>query len=496
MNIVVRADASRAIGTGHVRRCMAIGHALRSRGAHVRFVTRPDGDYGRRLFAGGEFDVTYLPDEPSATMDGSAWTRDLDETRKALESPGSRPAWLIVDHYGLDGRWERAMRPAVDRILAIDDLADRPHDADLLLDANLAEEGGQRYVGRIPARCKALLGPRYAPLREEFAVERARTEPRRGRVQKVLVFHGGGPRAPSCTRATVEAIASLGATDLVVDVVLDAGEGDSKEIWAACDRHGFRFHRATPRMAQLMREAGLAVGAGGMTLWERCCLGLPAMAFALADNQRDQLRQAAAEGIVLAPAVPPDDSAALARQLAACLENTELLASVSRRAMAMVDGRGTNRLLRVLGLPGVILREAREGDRDRMLEWRNHATIRAASHHSEPIDAATHRQWFASVLGDPRRLMLVGERDGEPVGVVRYDIDGASAHVSIFMAPGQAGAGLGADLLSAAEARLREVQPGVARIVAEVLGENEASRRLFSSAGFSLREARYELELT
>ncbi len=122
--------------------------------------------------------------------------------------------------------------------------------------------------------------------------------------------------------------------------------------------------------------------------------------------------------------------------------------------------------------------------------------MRAASHDGEPIDAATHRQWFASVLGDRRRLMLVGERDGKPVGVVRYDIDGGSARISVFMAPGQAGAGLGADLLSAAEARLREVHPGVARIVAEVLGENEASRRLFSSAGFGLREARYELELT
>jgi len=91
--------------------------------------------------------------------------------------------------------------------------------------------------------------------------------------------------------------------------------------------------------------------------------------------------------------------------------------------------------------------------------------------------------------------LLIGERDGEPVGVVRYDIDGTTARVSIFLAPGRAGAGLGADLLAAGEARLRASKPEIERIVAEVLGDNQASRRLFTAAGYSLREARFEQEL-
>lgn len=495
MTVVLRADASPVIGTGHIRRCMAIAHSLRSRGVRVRFVTRPYGDFGKRLFAGSDLEVAYLPDDSSVDSQDRNWSHDANATKRALESLGSRPAWLIVDHYGLDARWEAAMRSVVDRILAIDDLADRAHDADVLLDANLAEDGEGRYREKIPQPCRTLLGPRYVPLREEFASWRTRVACRRGRVRKVFVFHGGGLRAASCTRAAIEAIGSLSARDLVVDVVCDSGPGDGGAISTACDRHGFRFHRTTSDMAQLMCEADLAIGAGGTTLWERCCLGLPSIAFALADNQLDQLHQAAAQGVVLAPTVPPDDAQALARQLTACLENPELLAAVSRRAMSLVDGQGTARLLRELGYPRLTVRRADDGDCDRVLEWRNHAPVRNASHNREIIGSATHRLWYASAIADQNRLLLIGERDGVPVGVVRYDIDGATARVSIFMAPGEAGAGLGADLLSAAGARLRETQPGVEHIVAEVLGENESSRRLFSSAGFSLRESRYEQEL-
>jgi len=495
VNVVLRADASPVIGTGHVRRSIAIAQALRSRGVTVRFVTRPYGDFGKRLFAGSDIDVAYLPDDSCLDSDDRGWSRDADATRVALESIGSRPAWLIVDHYGLDVRWEASMRPGVDRILVIDDLADRAHDADVLLDVNLAEEGAERYQGKIPDRCRTLLGPRYVALRGEFAAWRARVACRQGPVRRVFVFHGGGLQAASCTRATIEAIGSLSMRNLAVDVVFDAGQGDSDAISAACHRHGFHFHHTTSRMAQLMSEAGLAVGAGGTTLWERCCLGLPSIAFALAENQRDQVHQAAAQGAVLAPAVPPDDAQALARQLTACLENPELLAAVSRRAMALVDGRGTERLLRALGLPQVTVRAAVEGDCARVLKWRNHEPVRLASRDTAPIDIVSHNRWFASVLADPGRLLLIGEAQGEPVGAVRYDIDGAAARVSIFMAPGRAGQGLGADLLAAAAARLRSTRPAVLRVVAEVMGGNESSRRLFSSAGFSLRESRYEQEL-
>jgi UDP-2,4-diacetamido-2,4,6-trideoxy-beta-L-altropyranose hydrolase len=495
VNVFVRADASPTIGTGHVRRCLAIARALRSRGAHVRFVTRPGGDYGRRLFAGSGFDVDFLPDPTPTVADRGAWLRDADETRRAMASCAARPAWLLVDHYGLDGRWERALRADVDRIFVIDDLADRAHEADVLLDANLADDAGRRYLGKIPGRCLTLFGPRYAPLRDEFAALRARTGPRHGKVRKVLVFHGGGPRAAGCTLAAVEALGSLATGELAVDVVFDAEQQDGRTIEAACSRFGFGFHPGTPRLAQLMAEAGLAIGAGGTTLWERCCLGLPSIAFALADNQQDQLRQAALQGVVLAPSVPADDAAALARHVAACLENPGQLEAVSRQAMALVDGRGTGRLLRVFGLPGVDVRAAGEADCEQVLAWRNDATVRLASHDCEPIDLPTHRRWFASALSDPRRLLLIGERDGEPVGVVRYDIDGTTARVSIFLAPGRAGAGLGADLLAAGEARLRASKPEIERIVAEVLGDNQASRRLFTAAGYSLREARFEQEL-
>jgi len=491
----MRADASPQIGTGHVRRCLAIAAALRSRGAAVHFVTRPAGEYSERLFAGSDIPVAALSSGGPSERDASGWPEDAAATRAAIDAIGARPRWLIVDHYGLDERWERQMRPHVARILAIDDLGNRAHDADVLIDPNLVEDAERRYCAKLPAPCLRLFGPRYAPLRDEFRLRRADVAPRNGRVDRILVFHGGGPLAARCTLAAIDALAGLRLGSASVDVVFSAEARDRKAIAAACDRHDFTFHPATTRMAELMSAAGLAIGAGGTTLWERCCLGLPSLAFALADNQREQVRQAASLGVVLAPAIPPEDAAAVAGQIAACLENPALLATVSRCAMSVVDGHGTLRLMRALGILQVRVRSARDADCEAMHEWRNEAAVRLASRDPAPIDYETHRRWFTSTLADSGRLLLVGEVAGKPVGVVRYDIDGRSARLSIYLAPGSEGQGFGAELLQAAESRLGEARPEVEHVVAEVLGINEPSRRLFESSGFALRESRYVKEI-
>src|SRR5690606_13678349 len=93
-----------------------------------------------------------------------------DQTLAAL---GSRPpAWLVVDHYAIDARWHRHLRPACIHLLAIDDLADRNHDSDLLLDQNLGR-GPVDYQGLVPSRCTLLTGPKYALLRPQFRARRS-----------------------------------------------------------------------------------------------------------------------------------------------------------------------------------------------------------------------------------------------------------------------------------------------------------------------------------
>jgi UDP-2,4-diacetamido-2,4,6-trideoxy-beta-L-altropyranose hydrolase len=180
--ILIRTDASVQIGTGHVMRCLTLADELRGRGAEVIFVCREfDGNLCGYIEEKG-YIVHRLP-VSDATEQGdqnieiglkhTAWlgadcqtdVEQVEEIIKDLESP---PDWLVVDHYALDERWEECLRSYCKKIMVIDDLADRPHNCDLLLDQNFYENLESRYDGLVPPQCKKFLGPKYALLRPEF----------------------------------------------------------------------------------------------------------------------------------------------------------------------------------------------------------------------------------------------------------------------------------------------------------------------------------------
>jgi UDP-2,4-diacetamido-2,4,6-trideoxy-beta-L-altropyranose hydrolase len=186
MNITIRTDASTRIGLGHLVRCRTLATALRDQGATVRFICRAHPGHQIAALRADGLDVTALPappDQEAADGDYAAWlgvpqAQDAAETIAALAA--DRPDWLIVDHYGLDVDWEQALRPHVGRILVIDDLANRRHDGDLLLDQNYAPAGTTRYQGLLPPGARTLLGPAYALLRPEYAQHRQTLRPRNG----------------------------------------------------------------------------------------------------------------------------------------------------------------------------------------------------------------------------------------------------------------------------------------------------------------------------
>jgi UDP-2,4-diacetamido-2,4,6-trideoxy-beta-L-altropyranose hydrolase len=339
--VAIRADASVAIGSGHVARCAALAEALRARGAEVVFVCRrQDGDMIAWLRA-ARFEVR--PIAPS----GDDWRADADASGAALA--GARVDWLIVDHYQLDARWERALRGRAGRVMVIDDLADRDHDADLLLDQNIHPDAARRYDGRLAAHCRRLLGPDYALLRTEFARARGQLRTRDGGVQRILCFFGGADAGNETAKA-LAALASLARPGLAVDVVLGAANPHRHDLarqYAGAD--WLRLRVQVDNMAELMRSADLCIGAGGSATWERCCLGLPALLIAVADNQIEIARQCAQ----LEAAVYLGESAALsvadiAAAVASLLDSPRRLRALGANALRLVDGRGCGRVVDAL----------------------------------------------------------------------------------------------------------------------------------------------------
>ncbi len=497
MNVAIRVDASGQIGTGHFMRCLTLADALHTRAIAIRFISRHLPQYLQKILTEKGYECTLLEGLPTDSfaedLAHSHWletTQSADAEAVVQVLSDKTWEWMIVDHYALDSRWESALRQTVRRILVIDDIADRPHDCDVLLDQNFYSDMEARYAGKVPAYCKLLLGPRYALLRDEFRQLRQQLKPRTVPVKRILLFFGG----VDTENYTAKALSALDGNRLGsihVDVVIGLQNPFRAQIEALCAAREFTSHVQTSRMGELMAAADLAIGAGGSATWERCCLGLPTIAIATAENQIMQVRDAACEGLLYAPDTDEDVTGSIHRHLFALIENTNLLRLLSRNAFCAVDGKGVLRVIREMRCSGIEIRISTLDDSENLFKWRNHNMIRAVSRNSHKIEWRDHQKWFAAVLSSSERALLIGTLHEVAVGVVRFDIQDSVADVSIYVVPDIHLSGIGYELLQSAEEWLKKFRPEIDVIKAVVLGGNERSHHLFSGAGYKAESTSY-----
>ena len=302
--VAIRVDSSERIGSGHLMRCLTLAERLRKDGADVHFISRDLAGSLHRLVEEHGFPLHLLPQhEADPNLTGyAAWLTvpqvvDAEETRTILRQiqPVER---LVVDSYALDAAWEQSLRPFVREIFVIDDLANRPHECDILLDQNFYREMQHRYDGLVPPNCKRLLGPSHALLREEFYEARKKLRPRDGSLRRILVFYGGSDPTYE-TEKVIHALLQMRLTSVDVDVVVGGSNSRRTQIEELCAAHGFlHYHCQVSNMAELMAHADLCLGAGGTTTWERCFLGLPSIVTAVAENQIQICEDCAAAGYI------------------------------------------------------------------------------------------------------------------------------------------------------------------------------------------------------
>lgn len=497
MNIAIRVDASQQIGTGHFMRCVTLADALSQRGVQICFICRSLPDYLKdRLNAQGHKLIILKPASHELSHDDlphSHWLgcSQNNDAQASIDVLSDRTwDWLIVDHYALDSRWESPLRQTAQRILVIDDIADRQHDCDILLDQNFYANMDTRYSGKVSEHCQLLLGPRYALLRDEFRQWRQQVKPRTGPVNRILVFFGGVD-AGNYTGRTIDVLTDTKRDGLLVDVVVGIQHPFREQIVASCREQGFTCYVQTNRIAELMATADLAIGAGGSASWERCCLGLPTIAFSTADNQFRQINDAAVEGLLYVPDTGEDFNGRLKNHLCSLSENNNLRKLISNRALGAVDGRGVLRVIRKMGCTGIKMRLASQDDSEKLFNWRNHPSIRAVSRNSEEISSTDHQEWYSAVLSSSDRVLLIGEFQDKPVGVVRFDIKGNEAEVSIYVVPDIHLSGTGQGLLQSAEHWLENFKPEIRKICAFVLGDNDRSHHLFLSRDYQVDSTAY-----
>jgi len=362
LRLAFRVDASIVIGTGHVVRCLSLARALQAQGAEVAFVMRNlPGNMISQVAAEG-FKVLDLPTpeavfDPAAATDHVVWAgvpaaRDAVETAAALA--GTVWDWLIVDHYAFGREWEVAARPPTARLMVIDDLADRAHECDLLLDQNLGRLG-RDYDALVPDGAERVIGSRFALLRPDFAALRdsafVERKARGGTLRRILIAMGGVD-LPDTTGLLLGTLALMPlARGTSITVVMGGGAPALPRIHALVASMPVPCEVLVdiPDMAARMAEADLAIGGAGGTALERCCLGLPSAVVVLAGNQRRAAEQLADHGVAICLGeIGTDDIAVSLRRHWLALSAPDTLLSMTAACEAVTDGRGTERLVAAL----------------------------------------------------------------------------------------------------------------------------------------------------
>ncbi|MCA0978732.1 UDP-2,4-diacetamido-2,4,6-trideoxy-beta-L-altropyranose hydrolase [Qipengyuania flava] len=361
--IVFRTDASLEIGTGHVMRCLTLADGLRERGARALFITREHRGHlvGQIVDRGHEVGVLPPPPDLRLTLDeetthaawlGVDWSEDARQTLNLLA--GKRANWLVVDHYALDRRWEQTLRPTCEQLMVMDDLADRPHDCDVLLDPSLGRAAAD-YSNHIFTDADVLTGPDYALLRPEFADLRAESLKRREQpsLKHLLVTMGGVDRT-NATASVLDAIDACSLPDNVkITVVLGPHAPWLADIEKRSESMRFRVsvRSAVIDMASLMTASDLAIGAAGSTSWERFCLGVPTLQFVLAENQIECARAFAERGAVIGFDLTQDFKTKFVSSVNEL--DAARLRSMAQSAAEICDGHGVQRVLEAMLVFGV-----------------------------------------------------------------------------------------------------------------------------------------------
>ncbi len=363
VKVAIRTDASSDIGSGHLMRCLVLATGLKNSGANVQFICSGqdskwiehvrERDFDCKvLYPSNKFgDADSQNDSDSSSSEsgefGFDWQQDLTATKNVLDN--RKLDWLIVDHYGIDWRWEKALRSYTRRIMVIDDLADRNHECDIVLDSVFGRRP-EDYQYLVPNGCRILLGTNYALLRSEFndcrnfALNRRNTNLT---VRNILVSLGGVDQANLTGKVLNQLKRFEWNSDFRIDVIAGKGFMHQSEIeqQLASIQVETTLEIDVNDMANRIANADLGIGAFGVSTWERFCLGLPSVNIVTQENQRHAsagLKQQEFSGIMFAHSIESE----LVKFVNQLVSDNKLYRKFALWCSQSVDGKGLTRVIK------------------------------------------------------------------------------------------------------------------------------------------------------
>jgi UDP-2,4-diacetamido-2,4,6-trideoxy-beta-L-altropyranose hydrolase len=475
--MIVRADASARIGSGHVMRCLALAQAWKRGADRAIFVTANDS----------RFLASRLQTEGMEVVGLNATAASIEDAKRTVELAQEADArWIVVDGYHFGAEYQQAIKNAGLKLLFIDDHGHAAsYHADIIVNQNI-HAGGELYEQR-DAHTRLLLGTRYSLLRREFLKWQGWKRDIPDVARRLLVTMGGGDPV-NATFEVIEALQQTSMDGLEVAVVLGETNPHHEQLEAAVrnSQVPIRLAKAVTDMSELMAWADSAVSAAGSTCWELAFMGLPNIALVLAGNQEAVARQLDSAGIAINLGWHSDlPRTTLIRELERLLTSKELRQAMSDRGRALVDGKGAARVAAMMRSSKLRLRPARRDDCRLLWEWASDPAVRAASFSSAPISWADHQDWFARKRDDKNCFMFIAvDNEDLPIGQARFDlVNQSEAEISVSVSPSHRAEGYGSQLIQMSVKELFRITP--AQLVhAFIKSDNLSSIGAFIRAGF------------
>lgn len=508
--IAIRADASTRMGTGHVMRCLTLASKFKGDNYRIIFLCKQNDGHLIGFIKNSDYEVVRLSapnSNQSLEQDEQLWLGcdHQDDANECLQRFSdlkiSHIDLLIVDHYSLDYQWQDILKPLCEKIMVIDDLANRKHHCDILLDQTFGRASID-YKTLVPKHCKLLLGMPYMLLRDEFHQARELAQLQRQKLQNnplnQILVSLGGTDPDNIASKILRWLVSIEATYEKLNICLVAN-GSSKflgELNSLSKKHpSIRIVINPPSMAKLMLNADIAIGSSGATAWERCCLGLPTLSIISADNQKQVSENLEQAGAIL--------SLGYFKQLKEhsfkgafdkLFRDKKLYQNMVQKSFDCCDGLGADRsakeILRVIS--NVELRLATIKDKEITFKWQSNKNIRQYFKQPKIPKKVEHDHWFKNNLADPTSSLYIILYDKLPVGTLRLDeLCKLEYIISILVSPDLQGKGIALQTLN----KISDlVENGL--FFADIHQDNINSIKLFKKAGFEpVSPSRYRLQI-
>ena len=514
--VAIRVDASTRMGTGHVMRCLTLATKLKEHGVKVIFLSKKHQGNLNNFIKQNGFELLELS-APKQSIEsqideklwlGCNYQDDVKECQQALN--GLIINLLIVDHYSLDHQWHKLIKTQHQnnksqaqplKIMVIDDLANRKHDCDILLDQTLGRETCD-YKNLVPNHCQLLLGADFIMLRDEFLQSRQLAKNKRKQTSSVsnILITMGGTDPDNIAEKLLNWLIKFKQSNNKTQVTLVSNQASPfiENLKAIGTNHSWITIVSNPEsMSKLMLTADIAIGSSGATAWERCCLGLPSLSIISAKNQSFLNKSLSKAGAIINLGHFSDlNYTNFTESLKQVINVTSSYQEMVTQSFACCDGLGITKVAKALVATlshDVFLQEASYDDCQVMFNWQSNSEIRKYSHNPEPVKWQQHCDWLKSTLASNNKHLYMikytcpNSHILQSVGILRldaiqnsqYKID-ACWQISILIAPEYQGKRI-------AEKAINEIPNAYKKqgIIAEVHSNNTASHRLFSRTGFS-----------